>query len=250
MYFQLPTVNTWKNHDVHYKKLHETTAPCIFVKTTKHKIAMPARTVSGPAGYFCKNPYQNFIIFIKMLCEGCDLESTCSSSQHLLSLLEINFGRPSTPRYHKAMQNGHVFFWSWDLHSWASLLESSLLLPGCDGGDDDYEKRRRSCWWEVGWREMPRQSKNVQPSQLIVMFCRLQHYPNNFGLWKLGNGLIQNNPIREKWIRMISGGLPSSQESRYKVTGLENNLHGTQGSKDWRILQWCCGKSGKIPPYY
>ena len=53
MYFQLPTVNTWKNHDVHRKKVHETTAPCIFVKTTKHKIAMPARTVSGPAGCLC-----------------------------------------------------------------------------------------------------------------------------------------------------------------------------------------------------
>ena len=52
MYFQLPTVNTSKNHDVHYKKVHETTAPCIFVKTTKHKIAMPARTVSGPAVFF------------------------------------------------------------------------------------------------------------------------------------------------------------------------------------------------------
>lgn len=34
---------------------------------------------------------------------------------------------------------------------------------------------------------------------------------------------------------MISGGLPSSQQSRYKVTGLENNLHRTQGSKEWRF---------------
>ena len=41
MYFQLPTVNTSKYHDVHLKQVHE---------TTKHKIATPARTVSGPAG--------------------------------------------------------------------------------------------------------------------------------------------------------------------------------------------------------
>ena len=53
MYFQLPTANSSKNNDVNYKILNETTTPCIFVKTTKHKIAMSARTVSGPAGCLC-----------------------------------------------------------------------------------------------------------------------------------------------------------------------------------------------------
>ena len=71
MYFQLPTVITSKNNDVHYKNVHETTAPLIYVKTTNHKIAMPARTVSGPAGclsmYLCSILAVPVHVFMKHL---------------------------------------------------------------------------------------------------------------------------------------------------------------------------------------
>ena len=53
IYIRKTIVNASKNHDVTYKNPHETTTPCILSKQHILKIPMPARTVSGPAGYLC-----------------------------------------------------------------------------------------------------------------------------------------------------------------------------------------------------
>ncbi len=145
MYFQLPTVNTRKIHDVHYKKVHETTAPWIFVKATKHKIAMPARTVSGPAGCFCTIWQQSQPAPVKRLLFRCSKSNPIPKMRSLIMdallcwrfqaffWLAVRNGMAGKNHWlHREISNLDVEFWEWNVHNLA----------------------HRNVWIELGQHEM------------------------------------------------------------------------------------------------